>query len=118
MSAVASTPVNRTARQAKCRPTNGTLFSQLGIVAERDFEGCLRKSEEGRTAEVVIVLMNHSLWLGTNKLLTRSASDGHMPSLTHRDGERTHGLRMPVLALRIALCLRNSARRRASHGFS
>jgi hypothetical protein len=41
---------------------NGTLFSQLGIVEVRDFDGCLRERAEGRTAEVMIVLIERSLW--------------------------------------------------------
>jgi hypothetical protein len=42
---------------------NGALFSQLGIVELRDFDGCLREMADGRTAEVMIVLIERSLWV-------------------------------------------------------
>jgi hypothetical protein len=40
---------------------NGTLLSQFGSVAELDFEGSVCSKGEGRTAELVIVLMKRSL---------------------------------------------------------
>lgn len=42
---------------------NGRHFSQLGRSEVRGFEGCLRDRVEGRTTEVLIVLMKRSLWL-------------------------------------------------------
>jgi len=57
MTAVVSTPVNRTARQARCRPINGPLFSQLGIFEAESFDGCLRERAEGRMGEEMIVLI-------------------------------------------------------------
>src|SRR5579883_499704 len=114
MRAVASTPVNRTARQAKCRPTNGTLFSQLGIVEVRDFDGCLCERAEGdggsddRTDGTLLV--GKITWPARAYFDLTGAACGSFA---------IHGLRVPpFLALRMALCFRNSARRRASQGFS
>src|SRR5579883_1872623 len=66
MRATTSAPVKSTARQAKCKPMNGRHLSQLGTIAMPDFTGCLGKRTEGRTAEVMIVLMKRSLWLEKN----------------------------------------------------
>src|SRR5580693_3151095 len=68
--AVASTPVNRTARQARCRPTNGTHLSQLGTPAF--LRGWCHKAPAGRlTLEEMAELMTRSFaaWLTLKVLL-------------------------------------------------
>src|SRR5262249_36491567 len=56
-------PVNRAARQARCRATNGSDLAQLGTTVT----GCSRGRRRitlGLAAEETAVLMNHSLMQG------------------------------------------------------
>jgi len=91
---------------------NGAHFSQLGRL-EEGCDSCLATRAAGRTEGEMAVLMTRSFILG----LERPPWPGGfvVPAWTVSVG---YGLRVPVLALRMALCLRNSARRRTSQGFS
>src|SRR5262249_5359845 len=58
--------MKRTARQARCRLTNGTHFSQLGRL-EEGCGRCLRTRVAGRMEEEMTVVMKGSLIVGLER---------------------------------------------------
>src|SRR5271166_240930 len=110
-----STPVSRAPRQARWTATNGTDLSQFATLAGR-LGFCQRGLAVGRETEVSVP-MGRSL----HKTRPRqSLADSWCPHdeagpVRISDRRASHGvwrhtLRVPVLALRMALCLRSSAR--------
>ncbi len=98
------------------QPDEGNGQHPVGHAAA-DERSAAERAGAGRTVEEVTVLIGRSS--GAQASLFAIPWRIRRSRSRNREGAwGGQGLRTAVLALRMALCLRSSARRRASHGFS